>query len=300
MHLLAAAGFFSGFGLAADLDSLEHSHRDTNPVPVRWELCRPVAANPGQFPRPFQSLIPRRRLTQLAPGEEIRIWIAAGSSLRLSGDLAPGDVRLGVSNGSGLYVETEMAVGPEGKNLFYHSFSNTAVLARIQRPAEFEMPTEFVAATSKLDRHPDYVTYREILEPENGGAVQVRTDDELESSKFWLFGRGQPIDWIAEGGPESRIRFEGRLRYSPLESELVQPFRVRVLDRDRGDREIATLEFVSSAETTRVVLIDGRESVVSRLETGYFELPENRPYRLRLVSTASLVGRVAVRGKEYL
>mgnify|MGYP001766192800 FL=1 len=310
------------------------------PLPLRWDNvagtplwvagAKPFSMPGGHVQDPDRHETRMHRV-RLSPGESVTVWVPASEGLRIyrpEARLAPGDLEIAVSNGSGLYVTAPVQPAAAGDSLLLPPDWLEERLARVARPAQAREALEVALFVSRREALGELAPYRKRVQPESeskpapesesgpatnpatvesppmasreilpvtGDRVWLRPTDQATAQPFWPL-QAQPSLRVHLQGP-LRLALEHRLRYPPPETQVRQAYRVYAWLDGRPWR---ALDFVAGQETRRAIGVDDCAETLGRLEIGYLELPEG-DHELTLAATQPLYARLLIQEEpDYL
>lgn len=319
--LWALLALLVGEGAEAGPDQVQIDRIGRYPLPLRWDNVaseplwvagvRPFPAAGGRV-RDAERNETRMHRVRLAPGESVTVWVPASEGLRIyrpDGRLAPDDLEIAVSNGSGLYVSAPTQPSALGDSLLLPPDWPEERLARVARPARARETLEIALFVSRREALGELAPYRDVAQPElesepesdepprtpsqetlpmTGVPFWLRPSDRATAQPFWLLHARPPLR-VRLRGP-LRLALEHRLRYPPGEMQTRQTYRVYAwLD----GRPWQALDFVTGPEVRRAVWVDGCAETPGRLETGHLDLPDG-DHELTLEATQPLYARLLI------
>lgn len=325
---------------SAGVDQVQIDLLGRYPLPLRWDNvqgeplwvtgAKPFRGSGGDQEKTNRSEAGLYRV-RLAPGESVTVWVPASEGLRVyrpDARLAPSDLELAVTNGSGLYLGTPVQPSAQGDSLLLPPDWPEERLARIGRPAAARDPLEVALFVSRREALGELAPYRKLLDPappaptanpvlkpssqnregadrpdppaaacapDSAACAPLPENGAHIGLRASDEASAQPF-WPLQAEPPTRIRLRGparlalehRLRYPLAETRTRQAYRVYA--RLDG-RPWQALDFAAGIETRRTVWVDGCAETLGRLETGYLELPAGE-HELTLESTLPLYARL--------
>ncbi|MEW8203770.1 MAG: hypothetical protein AB2764_16850 [Candidatus Thiodiazotropha endolucinida] len=224
---------------------------------------------------------------RLEPGSYILIRLPARQGLRL---LKMGDpwiaeeLRLELSNGSALFLETPMQAGI-GKSWSVEPSNGGDRLVRLSRPGHYSDPIEVALFISRSPSLPNLADYRS--QPDiKGDLVQMQGPEEPTPRSVWRVGPTQEIE-TELAGPQ-RLQMESWLRYETVGSESRQIYHLHV---ELDGVNIQTRHQYGRANLHRKWRVDGCERVLGVVNRSYLDIPEGR-HRLKIGASAPLLLRL--------
>ncbi|MGH8567362.1 MAG: hypothetical protein ACREXU_04920, partial [Gammaproteobacteria bacterium] len=269
----------------AALDDVQAGLLEQYQLPLRWDnVERPPSWAAGQEPgfRPGLGI----HVVRLGSGDETTVRLPRGQWLRLcrpDGPLAPEEVRVAFSSGTGLYMETAPVAGDDGA-LFVRNPARAPSLVRIRRPAGSAGILEIGLFVSRQEPQGEIAPYREATALP-GRAVSLRRGDDPSAERYWVLAPAASLE-VDLSGP-ARYALEHRMLYAPEDVELRIDY--SVIFHLGGEERRTELE--TSAETFAPVWMDGVAAIIGRLERVYLEVPAGT-HRVRIETTANLSARL--------
>lgn len=270
----------------ADLDPLELRLRKAVDPLLFWDNVE-GAPEWLQGPRPTRR--PGRALhtVRLDPGETVRVRLPERAMLRVlvSDGGAVEDLRVGLSNGSGLWSEPRPAGrAPDGSRVWTPGAPHP-VLWEVTCREEAEGPLEAALFVSRREPPEDMAPYRDLV-PLSAPRVRIR---EPRSGDVWWAHRleaRQPVSVVVRG--PARLLLETRCFYEPSDRDRVRRYRVSC--RVEGLEE-AALPFEVVPVFHRPLRVDGRVSTVGRVQRGFLEVPSGA-HTLELETSVPVLARL--------
>ncbi|MES9950329.1 MAG: hypothetical protein ABW118_15335 [Candidatus Thiodiazotropha sp.] len=224
---------------------------------------------------------------RLQPGREMLIRLPVRQGLRLIkiGDpWIAGELRLELSNGSALFLETPMQAGI-GSNWGVKPSNGGDRLVRLSRPGHYSDPIEVALFISRSPSLPNLADLRS--QPDiKGELVQMQGPEEPTPRSVWRVGPTQEIEAEFEG--PQRLQMESWLRYETIGSEPRQIYHLHV---ELDGVNIQTRHQYGRANLYRKWRVDGCESVLGMVNRSYLDIPKGR-HRLRIGASAPLLLRL--------
>ncbi|MFI0377836.1 MAG: hypothetical protein ACH253_16860 [Candidatus Thiodiazotropha sp.] len=224
---------------------------------------------------------------RLQPGREMLIRLPVRQGLRLIkiGDpWIAGELRLELSNGSALFLETPMQAGI-GSNWGVKPSNGGDRLVRLSRPGHYSDPIEVALFISRSPSLPNLADLRS--QPDiKGELVQMQGSEEPTPRSVWRVGPTQEIEAEFEG--PQRLQMESWLRYETIGSEPRQIYHLHV---ELDGVNIQTRHQYGRANLYRKWRVDGCESVLGMVNRSYLDIPKGR-HRLRIGASAPLLLRL--------
>ncbi|MES9815085.1 MAG: hypothetical protein ABW155_00400 [Candidatus Thiodiazotropha sp.] len=224
---------------------------------------------------------------RLQPGREMLIRLPVRQGLRLIkiGDpWIAGELRLELSNGSALFLETPMQAGI-GSNWGVEPSNGGDRLVRLSRPGHYSDPIEVALFISRSPSLPNLADLRS--QPDiKGELVQMQGPEEPTPRSVWRVGPTQEIEAEFEG--PQRLQMESWLRYETIGSEPRQIYHLHV---ELDGVNIQTRHQYGRANLYRKWRVDGCESVLGMVNRSYLDIPKGR-HRLRIGASAPLLLRL--------
>lgn len=270
----------------AALDDVQAGLLEHYPLPLRWDnVERPPSWTGGQEPgfRPGLGM----HLVRLGAGDETAVRLPEGQWLRLyrpDGPLAPEEIRVAFSSGTGLYIETRPVAGDDRRSLFFRNPAHAPGLVRIRSPAGSAGILEIGLFVSRHEPQGEIAPYRELIALA-GRAVWLRRGDDPSTQRYWVLAPGAPLE-VDLSGP-ARYALDHRVLYAPDDVELRIDYSV-IFHLGGEDRRT---ELQTSAETFAPVWMDSAATMTGRLERAYLEVPAGT-HRVRIETTANLCARL--------
>lgn len=229
------------------------------------------------------------QVTTLAPGERLSLRLPAGERLRLlradGQPLRPEEVVLRLSGGSGAAQRITPLPGDDGLSLVAEGYPGYAGAVHVECPADAAQPLRLAAFVSRRMFFQDLAPYRRV----HALPLPVRTmrrDTDGGSQDFWQLKAGEVVEMAVQG--PTRLAIQGRLLYPPRDASLLQGWWLRA---GIAGQTLAELQFETASDSAMPVLVDGRETPVTRQQEGYVEIPPGE-HRLRLVGNGDFLLRV--------
>ncbi|MES9829966.1 MAG: hypothetical protein ABW201_17000 [Candidatus Thiodiazotropha sp.] len=224
---------------------------------------------------------------RLQPGSEMLIRLPVRQGLRLIkiGDpWIAGELRLELSNGSALFLETPMQAGI-GNNRGVEPSNGGDRLVRLSRPGHYSDPIEVALFISRSPSLPNLADLRS--QPDiKGKLVLMQGPEEPTPISVWRVGPTQEIEAEFEG--PQRLQMESWLRYETVGSEPRWIYRLHV---ELDGVNIQTRHQYGRANLYRKWRVDGCESVLGMVNRSYLDIPEGR-HRLKIGASAPLLLRL--------
>ena len=256
-------------------------------LPLRWDNIEgPPAWVSG--PKPHYRWRDGAHVVRLKPGEVVTVRVPRQQWLRLyrpNGALAPDEVELAFSDGSGLYTHATNTRSEDGRSLLAQNFLHAPALARVRRPAKRSGAVELALLVSRQEPLGTIAPYRTLV-PLPTTEQRLRRADEAQAQRYWLLKPETPLA-MALTGP-ARFALENCLAYPPAFHASHQAYTVLAQIDGLTPRE---LRFETGVQNNTEILVDGLSLLAGRLESGYFEIPPGK-HRLRLDTTAPLHARL--------
>ena len=252
-------------------------------TPLRWDNVRSVPVWVAAH-RPVTTSALRWHIVTLAPGQQVTIRLPPRAMLRVAApgrEIAPGDLEVWTSDGSGLYRQLLTAVAAHDHSLIAVPDLAEPGLVRIERPAGAGSLLQVALFTSRrIVLGCDDGFLKPLLA--EGPTVELRVDAARQRLACNLLQPGGVVQ-LPVCGP-GRLRLETRLQYPRGESEGVQPYRL-MLTLDGGPRQVVELE--TGCESRHVIYVNDVPCAVGRAEVEYVELPPGS-HTLTVESSASV------------
>ncbi|WP_043342152.1 hypothetical protein [Belnapia moabensis] len=295
LRLLAAATLALllpvGEAPRAALDAVRERLAGTIMPLLRWDNIEGAPLWSGGTPPRFDRGLGQHLVT-LAPGEATRLWLPAGTVLRLrapEGRLMPDEIAIGMSQGSGLAVEAVPTPSADGRDLLLGVPASWPALVTLARPPGAAGPLALGLFVARLTAPPDPVAYRDRLDLP-GPDRRLRIERRWESLAFDLLEPAFP-QGVSVTGP-ARLMLETRLPYDEGPPAWVRSYRIgAALD----GRPLQVLEFSTSPDQSQPIRIDGSGQAVGALQRGWLDIPAgthgltldtDRPVLVRILAHA--------------
>lgn len=277
----------------AEVDVVQSKMVKPYVVPLRWDN---VERTPEWFTapewlsgeRPVLKKGSKLHVVRLAPNKWVEVRVKASEMLRILGVEQPLDaqnLRVLVSNGTGLYVEPILQKTADNKNWLANADAATVSVYRIENISINTEPLEIALFTSRHDYLGDLAPYRELINLPTQEVALLQSFDAV-AQRYWKLNVGQDVT-LKVTGPR-RLTLANRLHYPTLESSLIQSWRISAwLD----GQPLHTAEVESNIESLQEISVDNVKVVTSREEQIYLDIPVGE-YQLRLQSSAPLYARL--------
>lgn len=285
----------SGSGYAA-IDDMQTQMLTNFEPNLRWDN---VYLGPEWIggTKPYYSTKNKIYQVRLYPGESVTVRIQKYERLRLLNQrkkLKLEEVTLDVSDGSGLYARVQGAISQDGHSLLSPHALGAPQLIRVTRSPLESTPIEIGLFVSRYAILDTIAPYRK-LEYFNDRADRMSSDNTAGLQPFWFFEAGQSRT-ITLRGPR-RYVFESRMLYPSTEERSLQTYQVR----SWLDGQLWRMMNVETAqEIGAPMFVNGEPKVLSRLETGYIDVPAGK-HTLIIKPNTVLYGRlVMLKSPDYL
>ena len=307
--LLAGLGAL-GPVLAQDIDQLQLRLQEQFEHPVHWQnvegapwwikgpMPKPGAAN-GTYAVPLQ------------PGQAVVVRLPAWSCLAMVHKASKEDVQpqVELSNGSGLWAETEIRGRPEQELFFLCPQISDPRLCRVKWPEKAQEATRLALFISRRQEVPGVAPYRELIygqKTEDGGQrtegrgqkaedrgqrSEIRDQNkEVEEQSlwagyqagdtvslrgvngartWWLGNHTQPVSFQVEG--PARVEVRSRLVYLPKDRHRLQRYRLQpYLD----EQALSPFHLETLPVGDRMYRVRDRAVGVGRSRSSYLQIPE--------------------------
>lgn len=274
----------------AELDIVQSRMLKPYTTPLRWDNIEHAPEWLRGTPATLKK-DSRLHTIHLAPNDWVEVRIAGNETLRVLGIekvLVQANLRILVSNGSGLYLEPTLQITADHKNWLAHADSNSPTIYRLENVGTNIESTESIEIALFASRHTylgEQAPYRQLV-PLPTDEVALHQSFEASAQRYWKLGSEQAAQ-LKVTGPR-RLTLESRMHYPAPESKISQSWRVNAwLD----DALLHSAEMESNAETLQEVLVDKLPTIVSRVERLYLDIPAGE-HKLRLQSSAPLYARL--------
>lgn len=228
---------------------------------------------------------------RLELGQAVTLRLPAGETLRLQAldqPLVEGVVSVFLGNGTGLYLQQRLRPGAGGRDWLLPADDNTLQTVRLARITLADGATsgiDLALFVSRRDALGSIAPYRRLVSLP-GPTLALRRAIDAASQPYWPLGPSESTEFEVHG--PARYALRSRLRYPPGESALAQGWHISAsLDRQPW----RVLNHEAGADSAQPVWLDGRETLLSREQEGYLEVPAGR-HRLSLSSSGALLFRL--------
>ncbi|MFZ4745081.1 MAG: OmpA family protein, partial [Limnohabitans sp.] len=273
--------------VTAELDIVQSRMLEPYSTPLRWDNIErapewlrgtPVALKKDSH----------LHTIHLTPSDWVEVRVAGNETLRVLGVeqmLVQDNLRILVSNGSGLYLEPTLQIIADHKNWLAHADSNSPTIYRLEHVGNSTEPIEIALFASRHAYLGELAPYRQLI-PMPTDEVKLHQSFDASAQRYWQLGSEQAVT-LKVTGPR-RLALESRMHYPAPESKILQSWRVNAwLD----DTLLHSAEMESSVETLQEVLVNKLPTVASRIERLYLDIPAGE-HELRLQSSAPLYARL--------
>ena len=263
-----ATGFTSS--LAGELDDARLSRIWPGAAHYRWENLEGAPQWVAGV-RPMYRLQHELDAVDLNPGESTTFRIPPRGAIRVvgvGGRLAPHEVELWVSNGSGLYQRQLTAINQCDGSLIAVPDMADVGLAQVVRSAHCKSPIRVAIYTSRL-LSAEFIDGHRCEIAACGQPVKLSDSrlGPLESSRYWQLSPGGQA-CLTVTGP---VRLQLATRYLFTETDAAHRQMYRVYIVGPGGRR--ALEYITSSDQRRHVHLDGCQQLVGEREVAYVDVP---------------------------
>lgn len=224
----------------------------------------------------------------LKPGDSVKVRIPRGENLRLFSRclLSQDDVKLDLSDGSGLYARTSLIPSQDRHSLLSRPNFYKPQLAILSRPRSKKTAIDIALFTSRHEVLGKLAPYRNHIQL-NPDYVRMSSHDNAGTQVYGLFEPGKT--YVVNVCGPMRYAFENRLDYTHTESRLLQIYQVNAkLD----GIPLQIIDFETWPETSFPIYVNGKLTPIGRLQIGYLNILNYGCHRLELNVTAKLYGRL--------
>jgi hypothetical protein len=229
----------------------------------------------------------------LEPGEELALELRPSQALRLTspdGKIAPKDIEVSVSNGSGIFVSRSLRSSGEDATLILEpDRGNTTLFCRITRPQHLSKSIRLSVSTSTTESPaPPEVTRNQI----EIGYRQVVIDGDISGRSLMGVMDGLKESIAMVEGPAALV-LEHHLLYFERDVNRLAEYRMEVQLRDLQGRlqERSLLEFTCLPEQNQLLSLDGKAITTGKLEQTQLIVPAGQ-YTLHLTPTRPIISRL--------
>lgn len=265
--------------------------------PLRWDNVEPGGPYWEKSAQPTWRKDRSYHAIRLEPGQRVLVKVPPWETLRLhdpSGAALPEELSVSLSSGTGLHVAQRPRRSRDGRDWLVEARAGEPQLARVVLAPGAPRSVDVALFVSRHEPLGIVAPYRHPVRLPRP-SVKLRRAVEAAGQAHWLLDRGRPTE-IAVNGP-ARYALRSRLRYPANESALSQTWRIEArLD----GAPWAVLEAEAGAESAYPVFVDGQETLVTREDEHYLDIPPGR-HRLTLESSGPIVVRMlAQKENDYL
>lgn len=288
---LAGALALIGIDAGAQVDAVQLRLLSQFELPLRWDNVEPGRRYWEHGAVPTWRAAAGLHAIRLEPGQSVTVRLPAGETLRLhrlDDTLDLGAVSVSLGSGTGLYRQQRLRPSVGGHDWLLAANDNTlqsAQLARITLADGASSGVDLALFVSRRDALGSIAPYRRLISLP-GPTQALRRAVDAASQPYWPLDPSESTE-LEVTGP-ARYALRSRLRYPPNESALAQGWHISV----RLDQQAwLVLNHDTGADSAQPVWLDGRETLLSREQESYLEVPPG-PHRLSLSSSGPLLVRL--------
>lgn len=270
-----------------EMDAVQIRLTEQYETPLRWDNVQSGPYHLGGV-EPVRNHKYSVHTILLQPGCRTLLLVPPLSMLRLESvrsSISPSDIEVWLENGSGLRVRQNPARSTDAKFLLVDPDLSHPGIACIQCPSNASCGQEIAVYFARREILTEIAPHREPLQL-NREAVLIRREDEAHGLDFHRLEPNCPQKLLVEG--PVRLAVQNRVRYPAHESQRNQTWRIVAFV---DNCLLKAMEFESGTETRHRVFADDRIEVMSRVETGYLEVPSGR-HTLMFDTTSSVYLRI--------
>jgi hypothetical protein len=246
-------------------------------TPLRWDN---VEGPPHWVsgPKPSHEFRQHLHFIHLKPGEEVTLRADANTWLRLAGEartLAQGDLEMGVSADTRMFVETTPIKTADPYSLLLELPADRPSLIRLTRPQKSASNLVFAAYFSRQEPFDTLAPYRDAVGLP-GKAVHLRRKPDAASQRVWELQPDKGIEFSVQG--PARLQLVALLRW-PISERLREQSLVLQVTLD-GANPIP-LVLCPELDVRNRTRVNHSTELVSHRLNGFLNVPEGK-HALRL------------------
>ena len=294
LFFFGAIVLFAEAAWTQNIDQAEIELRRIAGAPLRWDN---VEGAPFWLAGKAPSYSLRRGVHTFVLGSAqfALIRLPRGESLRLVSEgrkLAPTDIDLMVSNGSGLFLQFDPLPVQDGSLAFVPDI-NEELVVKLSLPERRKDPMEFAVYVSRHEWEARGIDYRSEVSLD-APLHRISSSSGSGEENFVRLESGASLPFSATG--PARVSLETRFVYGENESG---DFQTYWLDVYINGVFHDAVEFLTRSEVRQQLSVDGKPAVLGRLMRGFIDIPAGEA-RIELRTRTPVFLRVRAHGSEYL